>query len=152
MLSALTLMLLLMATRRYGFVWETTILSADVFVSATHALGVVPGWLGFSGPTEAMIRASTDTAYSTLSLAPALAVMLGANIGSTLVVQLLGLESTGPSDFCKCWMAFGLPQINIPLPRGQGELPVGLQVIGGFRQDSMLLDAAQQVDMVLSGL
>lgn len=77
------------------------------------------------------------------------AAMLGATCG---MVAPLGLESTGPSDFCKCWMAFGLPQINIPLPRGQGELPVGLQVIGGFRQDSMLLDAAQQVDMVMSGL
>ena len=75
--------------------------------------------------------------------------MLGATCG---MVAPLGLESTGPSDFCKCWMAFGLPQINIPLPRGQGELPVGLQVIGGFRQDSMLLEAAQQVDMVISGL
>ncbi|OZY42342.1 amidase [Pseudomonas fragi] len=78
--------------------------------------------------------------------------MLGATCG---MVAPLGLESTGPSDFCKFWMAFGLPQINIPLPRGQGELPVGLQVIGGFRQDSMLLDAAQQVDnalRVISGL
>ena len=75
--------------------------------------------------------------------------MLGATCG---MVAPLGLESTGPSDFCKFWMAFGLPQINIPLPRAQAELPLGLQVIGGFRQDSMLLDAAQQVDMVLSGL
>ncbi|MQU46227.1 DUF2868 domain-containing protein, partial [Pseudomonas helleri] len=76
MLSALTLMLLLMATRRYGFVWETTILSADVFISATRALGVVPGWLGFSGPTEAMIRASTDTAYSSEAVRQAWAVWL----------------------------------------------------------------------------
>ena len=75
--------------------------------------------------------------------------MLGATCG---MVAPLGLESTGPSDFCKFWMAFGLPQINLPLPRQPGELPVGLQLIGGYRQDSVLLEAAQQVDMVISGL
>lgn len=65
------------------------------------------------------------------------------------MVAPLGLETTGPSDFCKFWMAFGLPQINIPLPRQPGEMPVGLQVIGGFREDSALLDAAGQVDLAL---
>ena len=48
-------------------------------------------------------------------------------------------------------MAFGLPQINIPLPRAPGELPVGLQVVGEFRSDSQLLEAAQHVDSALNG-
>lgn len=74
--------------------------------------------------------------------------MLGASCG---MVAPLGLETTGPSDFCKCWMAFGLPQINIPLPRAPCELPVGLQVVGGFRSDSQLLDAAHHVDSALNG-
>lgn len=74
--------------------------------------------------------------------------MLGASCG---MVAPLGLEATGPSDFCKFWMAFGLPQINIPLPRAPGELPVGLQVVGDFRSDSQLLDAAQHVDSALNG-
>ena len=30
-------------------------------------------------------------------------------------------------------------------------MPVGLQVIGGFREDSALLDAAGQVDLALRG-
>ncbi|WP_397450514.1 DUF2868 domain-containing protein [Pseudomonas sp. NA-150] len=64
LLSALTLLLLLMATRRYGFVWETTILSADTFVNVTQALGALPALLGFNVPTEAMIRASGDSALS----------------------------------------------------------------------------------------
>ena len=72
--------------------------------------------------------------------------MLGATCG---MVAPLGLEATGPSDFCKFWMAFGLPQINIPLPVPPGGLPIGLQVIGEFRNDSALLDAAQQVDMAV---
>ncbi|SIR55063.1 Protein of unknown function [Pseudomonas sp. B10] len=58
MLSALILLLTLMATRRYGFVWETTILSADTFIHVTQALGYLPALLGFNVPTEEMIRAS----------------------------------------------------------------------------------------------
>lgn len=72
--------------------------------------------------------------------------MLGASCG---IVAPLGLGATGPSDFSKFWMAFGLPQINLPLVRNAAALPVGLQMIGGFREDSMLLHAAEQVDAVL---
>ncbi|MGV8919397.1 MAG: DUF2868 domain-containing protein [Pseudomonas sp.] len=64
MLSALTLLLLLMSTRRYGFVWETTILNADTFVNVTQALGTLPALLGFNVPTETMIRASGDNALN----------------------------------------------------------------------------------------
>lgn len=72
--------------------------------------------------------------------------VLGASCG---IVAPVGLEATGPSDFCKFWMAFGLPQINIPLARQAGALPVGLQMVGGFRNDSQLLQAAEHVDAVL---
>ena len=76
MLSALVMMLLLMATRRYGFIWETTILSPDVFVAMTRALGALPSWLGFGVPTDEMIRASTDTRFNTEQLRQAWAVWL----------------------------------------------------------------------------
>ncbi|WP_442512991.1 Na/Pi cotransporter family protein [Pseudomonas promysalinigenes] len=42
--------------------------------------------------TAVSLMASSFTASGTLGLAPALAVMLGANIGSTLVVQLLNID------------------------------------------------------------
>lgn len=64
LLSALVLVLMLMATRRYGFVWETTILHSDTFVTLIQALGAVPAWLGFSVPSPEMIRASGDTALN----------------------------------------------------------------------------------------
>ena len=64
LLSALVILLLLLATRRYGFVWETTILGADTFVQLTQALGNLPAWLGFSVPDETMIRASGDALTS----------------------------------------------------------------------------------------
>lgn len=64
LLSALVILLLLLATRRYGFVWETTILGADTFVQLTQALGSLPARLGFSVPDETMIRASGDALTS----------------------------------------------------------------------------------------
>ncbi|MCY1398635.1 putative membrane protein [compost metagenome] len=64
LVSALVVLLMLLATRRYGFVWETTILSADTFVNMTQALGALPGLLGFSVPDESMIRASGDSALA----------------------------------------------------------------------------------------
>ncbi|WP_445180559.1 DUF2868 domain-containing protein [Pseudomonas sp. McL0111] len=76
MLSALILLLTLMATRRYGFVWETTILSADTFINVTQTLGALPALLGFNVPTEAMIRASGDGALDIESARQAWATWL----------------------------------------------------------------------------
>lgn len=44
--------------------------------------------------TSVSLMATSFTAAGTLSLAPALAVMLGANIGSTLVVQIMSFNTT----------------------------------------------------------
>jgi hypothetical protein len=60
--SALVMLLLLLASRRYGFVWETTLLPSDSFVGLTQALGAVPALLGFSLPDSQMIRASGSAA------------------------------------------------------------------------------------------
>ncbi|MBX8472622.1 DUF2868 domain-containing protein [Pseudomonas sp. RIT778] len=76
MFSALVLLLTLMATRRYGFVWETTILSADTFITMTQALGALPALLGFNVPTVDMIRASGDTALNIESARQAWATWL----------------------------------------------------------------------------
>ncbi|QBR29127.1 MULTISPECIES: DUF2868 domain-containing protein [Pseudomonas] len=76
MLSALLLLLTLMATRRYGFVWETTILSADTFINLTQALGALPALLGFNVPTVEMIRASGGAALDIESARQAWATWL----------------------------------------------------------------------------
>ncbi|MEL1088102.1 DUF2868 domain-containing protein [Pseudomonas sp. OB66] len=76
MLSALILLLTLMATRRYGFVWETTTLGADTFIHVTQALGYLPSLLGFNVPTEEMIRASGDGALDIESARQAWATWL----------------------------------------------------------------------------
>jgi hypothetical protein len=56
--SAAVSLLALFATRRYGFVWETTILGGETFVALTQALGALPALLGLSVPDAAAIRAS----------------------------------------------------------------------------------------------
>ena len=58
MARALITLLALLATRRYGFVWETTILGESTFISLTQALGALPALLGFSVPDIDQIRAS----------------------------------------------------------------------------------------------
>jgi hypothetical protein len=67
MSSALLTLLALLATRRYGFVWETTILGEGTFISLTRALGTLPSLLGFSVPDIDQIRASGDLASGTLA-------------------------------------------------------------------------------------
>ncbi|UVO17884.1 DUF2868 domain-containing protein [Stutzerimonas stutzeri] len=58
MACALLMLLALLATRRYGFVWETTILGESAFVDLTQALGALPALLGFGVPDVEQIRAS----------------------------------------------------------------------------------------------
>ena len=86
MLSALVILLMLMATRRYGFVWETTLLGGDTFVAMTQALGALPALLGFSVPSVEMIRASGDAALNIESARQAWAAWL---VGVLLVYGVL---------------------------------------------------------------
>jgi Asp-tRNA(Asn)/Glu-tRNA(Gln) amidotransferase A subunit family amidase len=91
------------------------------------------------------------------TLAPVLAQVMGEYDAVLCVscptVALQGLDSTGPSDLIKLWTAFGLPQINLPLDRSAGELPVGLQVIGAVHADAQLLAVADAVarDLIWGG-
>ena len=86
MVSALVVVLMLMATRRYGFVWETTLLGAETFVVLTQALGALPAMVGFDVPAEAMIRASGDGALNLESARQAWAAWL---VGVTLVYGVM---------------------------------------------------------------
>lgn len=53
--AALVTLVFLLATRRYGFVWETTILPADAFVRLTEILGALPAALGATLPDARMV-------------------------------------------------------------------------------------------------
>lgn len=56
--ALLAMVLLLLSTRSYVFVWETTILSADTYVPLTRWLAALPTLFGFPAPGTADIRAS----------------------------------------------------------------------------------------------
>ena len=51
---------------------------------------------------------------------------------------LLG-DGTGDPVCCTIWTLCGLPCINLPLLTGINDLPVGVQLVGAFRQDDRLL-------------
>lgn len=61
LLTALLACLALLSTRRYGFVWETTLLGSQSFVALTQGLGALPALLGFPVPDSELIRASGET-------------------------------------------------------------------------------------------
>lgn len=62
--SAFLVLLLLMSTQRYGFVWETTLLGSDSFVRVIKALGALPALLGFAQPDIPTIQASGNLALN----------------------------------------------------------------------------------------
>ncbi len=55
------------------------------------------------------------------------------------------LANTGTGDpvFCSLWTLTGLPALNLPVLTGEGDLPLGLQLIGARGRDERLLRTAQ---------
>lgn len=65
LISATLTLLVLFATRRYGFTWETTLLSPEAFVGLAQGLGGLPAWLGFPLPDADLVaRTTTQQALS----------------------------------------------------------------------------------------
>ncbi len=60
-----------------------------------------------------------------------------------------GLAATGDPVFNTAWTSLHLPALSIPAFKGPAGLPVGLQLVGGFRRDEQLLAAAECVQQAL---
>ena len=60
-----------------------------------------------------------------------------------------GLQSTGSPEFCTTWTFCGVPSINLPLLQGENQLPIGVQVIGGFLDDGRMLRNARWLNQFL---
>lgn len=58
LLSCLVLVLLILSTKQYTFVWETTILSERAYITLTRLIAAIPETLGFSAPDAEQIAAS----------------------------------------------------------------------------------------------
>jgi len=60
-----------------------------------------------------------------------------------------GLGNTGDAVFCSLWTMAGLPAITMPSGRGPRGLPLGLQVVGRYREDERALQVAAWCEAVL---
>jgi Asp-tRNA(Asn)/Glu-tRNA(Gln) amidotransferase A subunit family amidase len=61
-----------------------------------------------------------------------------------------GLASTGDPRFNRLWTLMGVPCVNVPAIVAEGGLPVGVQVIAKFGDDSGALRAARFVEEALA--
>ena len=69
LLAVILGLLLMLATQRHVFVWETTILQGGMFVDFVNALGKLPALLGFATPSVDMILASGNSQNTQTELA-----------------------------------------------------------------------------------
>ena len=60
-----------------------------------------------------------------------------------------GLGFTGNAEYCAPWTLLGVPALSLPAGFGKNRLPLGLQVVGGYRQDHHLLRTAKWIERVL---
>jgi Asp-tRNA(Asn)/Glu-tRNA(Gln) amidotransferase A subunit family amidase len=61
-----------------------------------------------------------------------------------------GLASTGDARFNRLWTLMGVPCVNIPAIIAEGGLPVGVQIVARFGDDSGALKAARFVEEALA--
>ena len=54
-----------------------------------------------------------------------------------------GLSFTGNPIFCSLWSFIGSPAIALPVAKSSNGLPIGIQLIGNYREDEKLLNIAQ---------
>ena len=60
-----------------------------------------------------------------------------------------GLSNTGDASFCSLWTQAGLPAITVPSGFGPRGLPLGLQIVGRYREDEHALKVATWVETTL---
>jgi Asp-tRNA(Asn)/Glu-tRNA(Gln) amidotransferase A subunit family amidase len=60
-----------------------------------------------------------------------------------------GLGFTGDAEYCAPWTLIGAPAVSLPAGFGKKGLPLGIQVVGSYRQDHHLLRVAKWVESAL---
>jgi Asp-tRNA(Asn)/Glu-tRNA(Gln) amidotransferase A subunit family amidase len=59
--------------------------------------------------------------------------------------------ATGNPAFNTLWTLAGLPAVSLPLLKGEGGMPIGVQLVGAFGDDARLLRTANWLSGKLSG-
>jgi amidase len=60
-----------------------------------------------------------------------------------------GLSYTGDAEYCAPWTLLGAPAVSLPAGFGKNGLPLGVQLVGAYRQDFHLLRVAKWAETVL---
>jgi Asp-tRNA(Asn)/Glu-tRNA(Gln) amidotransferase A subunit family amidase len=60
-----------------------------------------------------------------------------------------GLHYTGDAEYCAPWTFLGVPAATLPIGFGKNKLPLGLQIVGGYRNDLRMLRVAKWIETVL---
>jgi amidase len=61
-----------------------------------------------------------------------------------------GLGYTGDAEYCAPWTFIGVPALTLPDGFGKNRLPLGLQIVGPYREDYRLLRVSKWIESVLS--
>jgi amidase len=60
-----------------------------------------------------------------------------------------GLFYTGDAEYCAPWTLLGVPAVSLPAGFGKNGLPLGLQIVGAYREDYRTLGVAKWIEGVL---
>jgi amidase len=60
-----------------------------------------------------------------------------------------GLHYTGDAEYCAPWTLVGAPAVTLPAGFGRNSLPLGIQVVGEYRNDLCVLKTAKWIENVL---
>lgn len=60
-----------------------------------------------------------------------------------------GLHYTGDAEYCAPWTLLGVPALTLPAGFGKNGLPLGLQLVGSYRNDLHMLRVAKWVETIL---
>jgi amidase len=61
-----------------------------------------------------------------------------------------GLHYTGDAEYCAPWTLLGVPALTLPAGFGKNGLPLGLQIVGSYRNDYRMLRVAKWVEATLN--
>ena len=61
-----------------------------------------------------------------------------------------GLGYTGDAEYCAPWTLLGVPAVTLPAGFGKHGLPLGVQIVGPYRQDLLVLRVAKWIESVLT--
>jgi Asp-tRNA(Asn)/Glu-tRNA(Gln) amidotransferase A subunit family amidase len=60
-----------------------------------------------------------------------------------------GLSFTGDAAYCAPWTLLGVPALSLPAGFGKNGLPLGVQIVGRYREDYLMLRVAKWIENTL---